>query len=47
MIKETENIVYEEPETFKDKVYVKLCGLNLEIRTFRGHLSVVFQVPNG
>lgn len=46
IFKETENIVYKEPETFKDMVYEKLCGLSLEIRTFREPLTVVFQLPN-
>lgn len=47
IFKRTENTVYEEPETCKDIVYEKLCGFILEIRTFRGHLTVVFQLPNG
>lgn len=47
IFKRTENTVYEEPETCKGMVYEKLCGFILEIRTFRGHLTVVFQLPNG
>lgn len=47
IFKGTENIVYEEPETCKDMVNEKLCGFSLEIRIFRGHLTVLFQLLNG